>query len=41
MGWETMNWVHLAEDRDKWQAVVNGLSGFIRCWEFLDKLTSY
>jgi hypothetical protein len=21
--WEGVNWIHLAQDRDKWQAVVN------------------
>jgi hypothetical protein len=23
MGWEGLNWMHLAQDRDKWQALVN------------------
>ena len=23
MGWEGMDWIHMAQDRDKWQAVVN------------------
>jgi hypothetical protein len=23
IGWETVNWVHLAQDKDKWWAVVN------------------
>ena len=23
MGWEGMDWIHIAQDRDKWQAVVN------------------
>ena len=23
MGWEGVDWIHLAEDRGKWQAVVN------------------
>jgi hypothetical protein len=23
IGWEVMDWVNLAQDRDKWQAVVN------------------
>jgi hypothetical protein len=22
-GWEGMDWIHMAQDRDKWQAVVN------------------
>jgi len=23
MGWERMDWIHMAQDRDKWQTVVN------------------
>jgi hypothetical protein len=23
MGWEGVEWIHLAQDRDQWQAVVN------------------
>jgi len=23
IGWASMDWIHLAQDRDKWQAVVN------------------
>jgi hypothetical protein len=23
MGWECVDWMHLAQDRDQWQAVVN------------------
>jgi hypothetical protein len=30
-----MNWIELAEDRDRWRAV-NELSGSIKCGEFLD-----
>jgi hypothetical protein len=22
-GWESVDWIHLAQDRDQWQAVVN------------------
>jgi hypothetical protein len=22
-GWESMGWVHMAQDRDQWQALVN------------------
>jgi hypothetical protein len=36
MGWEGTNWIHVAEDGDKWQPVVHEPSGFIKCWEFLD-----
>jgi lysyl-tRNA synthetase class I len=35
-----MAWIHLAEDRDKWQACEHGNepSGSIKCGEFLDLL---
>jgi hypothetical protein len=23
IGWEGVNWIHLAQDRDQWQALVN------------------
>jgi hypothetical protein len=23
IGWEAMDWMHLAQDRDQWQALVN------------------
>jgi hypothetical protein len=23
IGWESMDWIHLAQDRDQWQALVN------------------
>jgi hypothetical protein len=23
IGWEIVDWIHLAQDRDKWEAVVN------------------
>jgi hypothetical protein len=25
MGWEDVNWIHLAQDRDQWQTVMNTL----------------
>jgi len=34
-----MDWIDLAQGRDRWRAVVNALielSGFIKCGEFLD-----
>jgi len=34
-----MDWIELAQDRNRWRANVNEeLSGFIKCGEFLGKL---
>jgi len=36
-GWKGVDWMHLAQDRDKWQALVNmvnGLLGSIKDREF-------
>jgi hypothetical protein len=37
--WEDVDWMNVAQDRDKWRAVVKSvikLSGYIKCGEFLD-----
>ena len=31
-----MDWIDLAQDRDRWWAVVNDLWGSIKCRKFLD-----
>ena len=39
----SMDWIELAEDRDRWRALVicgNEPSGSIKCAEFLDQLTT-
>jgi hypothetical protein len=39
MGREDVDWIFLAQGRDKWRAVVNTVmnrAGFITCGEFLD-----
>jgi hypothetical protein len=33
IGWEDMDWIHLAWDRDQWRAVVNVV---MNLWEFID-----
>jgi hypothetical protein len=38
VGWEVMDWIDLAQDRDRWRAVENEPSGSIKCGEFLDLL---
>jgi hypothetical protein len=33
-----MDWIDLAQDRDKWRAVVNEPSGSIKCGKFFEDL---
>jgi hypothetical protein len=38
IGWDGMNWIDLAQDRDQWRGSCeqgNEPSGSIKCWEFL------
>jgi hypothetical protein len=37
-GWDGMDWIHLAQDRYLWRALVNSFnetSGAMKCWEIL------
>jgi hypothetical protein len=38
IGWEDVDWIHLAQGRDEHG---NETSGFIKCAEFLDYLSDY
>jgi hypothetical protein len=41
IGWDSMDWIDLAQDRDQWRALLkhgNGLSGFTKCWKVLEQL---
>jgi len=33
-----MDWIEVAQDRDRWRALVKGTSVSIKCGEFLDYL---
>jgi hypothetical protein len=43
-GWKDVDWVHLAQDRDQWQDLVNTVgktSDSIKHRELLDQLSDY
>jgi hypothetical protein len=44
MVWGGMDWISLAQDRDKWRALVNVVMnplGFIKCCEMLEWLQNW
>jgi hypothetical protein len=36
IGWGSIYWIHLAQDRDQWPALVNKRSGLMKCWKILE-----
>jgi hypothetical protein len=36
IGWDGMDWIDQAQDRDRWRALVNTVmnSGSIKCWDY-------
>jgi hypothetical protein len=44
IGWNSMNWIELAHDRDQWRAVVNTvMNPWVpkNCWEFPEWLHNW
>jgi hypothetical protein len=44
IGCENVNWIRLAEDRDRWRALVNTVMDFsdsIKWWKILEWLSNY
>ena len=35
MEWGDLDWIRLAQDRDRWRALVNELSGSVKYGEFV------
>jgi hypothetical protein len=43
VGWGDVDWIDLAQDRNRWRALVNSvlnLQGSMKCWETIEWLTS-
>jgi hypothetical protein len=43
IGWDGMDWIDLAQDRDQWRALEQGNepSGPLKCWEVLEWLHNW
>jgi hypothetical protein len=39
VGWGDVDWIGLAQDRDRWRALAN--SGSIKCWETIECPNNY
>jgi hypothetical protein len=33
LGWGDVDWIDLAQDRNRWTALANSVLGSIKCWE--------
>jgi hypothetical protein len=42
IGWDGVDWIDIAQDRDQWRALVNTvLCHSIKCWEVLEGLHNW
>jgi hypothetical protein len=43
IGWDGMDWIDLAQDRDKWRALVKTVMNlrFLKCWEVSEWLHNW
>jgi hypothetical protein len=42
IGWDGMDWIDLAQDRNQWRALVSTVpSGSIKCWQVLEWLHNW
>jgi hypothetical protein len=42
MGWDSVDWIYLAQDRVKWRTLVgHEPSGSIKCWETIEWLHNW
>jgi hypothetical protein len=39
IGWGGMGWIHLAQGKDQWRALLNTVTNLlVSCWEILEQL---
>ena len=41
ISWDDVKWIDLTQGKEKWRALVNGVSSFIKCWTLLYSMGSF
>jgi hypothetical protein len=42
IGWDSVGWIDLAQDRDQWRTLVNTVMNLrVKCWEVLEWLHNW
>jgi hypothetical protein len=36
IGWDGMDWINQAQDRDQWRAHSDEPSGYLKCWDVVE-----